>query len=238
MKCAILALVSLFVALTAAGGNYPYAQVFIFDDNNCETANFIEAVALDTCIYNATLSYDDDTDAFTYTSYGTFDCSGPATESNTTIQGGDCRVEGMSSYFAFPLESYYAPIAGLYTYAIWTGRDESGCDVNAEALILQYTDACVTSPGVNASFYISCSSGSPVQYSCTDDSCENCTTVDIPTVTCQKEDTVYTSMYCTPTDVSGSPLLHDSLKRMNTPSRRSVASSSSSEKGVLSLFGL
>eukprot|EP01111_Echinosteliopsis_oligospora_P017598 TRINITY_DN7691_c0_g1_i1.p1 TRINITY_DN7691_c0_g1~~TRINITY_DN7691_c0_g1_i1.p1 ORF type:complete len:240 (-),score=30.38 TRINITY_DN7691_c0_g1_i1:12-731(-) len=200
----ILSLISL-VAYSRASAQYPYGAVFSFSDTDCTNLFFTEAVALDTCFYNATYSFNQTSNELYFYSYSTDDCSGPAIPSqNHTLKAGQCLTDGNNtgSFFVWVLDSYPEILPGLYTSEVWTGRDRSACNVNAEAAVVQYSNACQSYSDSNLSFYYSCSSGSPIQYVCNDSMCGNCTTTELPSTRCQPEDKqeeYYISTYCSST---------------------------------------
>jgi len=211
-------------------------QILGFTSGNCDSLQILEVVQLDRCFYNGTVSYDEQTNTFVSYEYSTDDCSGPAIPGkNMSVPADQCVQEEDSSYIAVPLEENYDPIFGLFTYQVWTGRDESACDQNAEVILIQYFGDCSTYSvnNVTLSTKIECNdNGTATRYECTDAACGECTSELSPPVYCEEAGDDYVSLFC-PAFPTSAPT-ESSINIVNTNNKIDMMKNHPALKGLRS----
>eukprot|EP01111_Echinosteliopsis_oligospora_P013270 TRINITY_DN4723_c0_g1_i1.p1 TRINITY_DN4723_c0_g1~~TRINITY_DN4723_c0_g1_i1.p1 ORF type:complete len:198 (-),score=43.56 TRINITY_DN4723_c0_g1_i1:43-636(-) len=185
LSCCVLSCVAQYAALT------------LFSDGQCGTPSSTEYYLIGACFENSTFLYSNDTATLTFQIYPDNECSQTPEQPGIDIPTGECEAEGASSVSAEVVSSD-AIQSGLYTTVVWAGKGASECDLSTATVVHQAYEICQNISDVTTfSEYVSCDTGSPVQYSCPDsDDCENCTSYEIPELKCISASSYYVSLYC------------------------------------------
>eukprot|EP01111_Echinosteliopsis_oligospora_P008434 TRINITY_DN240_c0_g1_i1.p1 TRINITY_DN240_c0_g1~~TRINITY_DN240_c0_g1_i1.p1 ORF type:complete len:229 (-),score=67.34 TRINITY_DN240_c0_g1_i1:34-720(-) len=191
----LLALFSIF-ACVFAGDQYIAGSAYVADVCGDATTIFLtEYIQVGACLYNTTVSFDEEASLVVVDEFDNDKCSGTATQTFTRPLK-TCIVEGAQAYYLTLLDVLPPLPASSFTEAMWEG---TSCTAGSEVTVVQYTSNCVYNNYTNTSEYYDCVNGIPTAFVCSDDECkQNCQSTVEPVVNCvQVPGTNYSaSLFC------------------------------------------